>query len=34
MTAWNLEETARVLGIDVPNLETKIQDYKISAETG
>ncbi len=34
MTTWNLEEAARVLGIDVPTLETKIESYKLSAETG
>ncbi len=34
MTTWNLTDAARVLGIDVSSLESKIEDYKLSAETG
>ncbi len=34
MTAWNLDEAARVLAIDRPALAAKIEEYKLSAETG
>ncbi len=34
MTAWNLGEAARVLGIDQSILEAKIEEYKLTAETG
>src|SRR3989442_661695 len=34
MTAWNLDEAARVLGIDRATLQTRIQEHNISAETG
>ena len=34
MTAWNLDEAAKVLGIDRAALHAKIQEHNISAETG
>ncbi len=34
MTAWNLDEAARVLGIDGDALQGKMQEYKITADTG
>jgi len=34
MTAWNLEEAARVLGIDRDALQGKMHEYNITAETG
>lgn len=34
MTAWNLDEAARVLGIDRAALQGKMQEYNITAETG
>ena len=34
MTAWNLDEAARVLGIDRNALQGKMQEYNITAETG
>ncbi len=34
MTAWNLDEAARVLGIDAAALQRKIQEHNITAETG
>ncbi len=34
MTSWDLDEAARVLGIDQSALRKKIDDYKLQAETG
>ena len=34
MTAWNLDEAARVLGLDRHALQGKMQEYNITAETG
>ena len=34
MTGWNLDEAAGVLGIARPALEAKIEQHKLSAETG
>jgi DNA-binding NtrC family response regulator len=34
MTEWNLDEAARVLGIDRNALQGKMQEYNITAETG
>lgn len=34
MTGWNLDEAARVLGLSRPQLDAKIEEHKISAETG
>jgi DNA-binding NtrC family response regulator len=34
MTAWNLDEAARVLGIDRAAVQKKIEEYSITAETG
>lgn len=34
MTSWNLDETARILGIDRTAVQAKIEEHKLSAETG
>lgn len=34
MTSWNVEDAARVLGIDQPALRKKIDDYQLQADTG
>lgn len=34
MTSWNLDEAARVLGLDLSTLQAKIQQYNLSVETG
>ena len=34
MTSWDLTEAARVLGIDQGALKTKIEEYRLQAETG
>jgi len=34
MTAWNLDEAARVLGLPRAQLDAKIEQHKITAETG